>query len=113
MTNITIDEITSQQLLEMLNMRSKDVFLLDVREQHEVEICQLAGSVHIPMNLIPIYLDRIPDDKSIVIYCHHGVRSLNVAHYLVHNGFESDHIYSLKGGIDDWALSIDKSMNRY
>lgn len=111
--NIVIEEITSHQLAEMLKSQSDDLFLLDVREENEVEICRIDGSVHIPMNLIPLYLDKIPDDKQIVIYCHHGVRSLNVAYYLVNNGFDDDTLYNLKGGIDDWAIEIDPSMHRY
>ena len=65
------------------------------------------------MNLIPLYLDKIPDDKMIVIYCHHGIRSLNVALYLIDNGFDESQIYNLKNGIDDWAQNIDKTMIRY
>lgn len=113
MMNMTIQEITSQQLADRLKTQSDDLFLLDVREDNEVEICALANSIHIPMNLIPVYLDKIPDDKQIVIYCHHGVRSLNVAYYLVNNGFEPDQICSLKGGIDDWAKVIDNTMQQY
>lgn len=108
-----IQEITSQQLAEMLKAPLNDIFLLDVREEHEVEICSIAGATHIPMNLIPLYLDKIPDEKPIIIYCHHGVRSLNVAYYLLNNGFEAEHLYNLKGGIDDWALAVDNTINRY
>lgn len=111
--NIAIEEITSHQLAEMLKTQSDDLFLLDVREENEVEISRIEGSVHIPMNLIPLYLDKIPDAKKIVIYCHHGVRSLNVAYYLVNNGFDEDTLYNLNGGIDDWAIDIDPSMSRY
>ncbi|WP_392558340.1 rhodanese-like domain-containing protein [Orbus mooreae] len=111
--NIVIKDITSQELVNKLDSQLDDIFLLDVREDNEVEICAINHSVHIPMNLIPLYLDKIPDDKEIVIYCHHGVRSLNVAYYLVNNGFEPEQIYNLKGGIDDWALSLDHNMNRY
>ncbi|MWP46182.1 rhodanese-like domain-containing protein [Gilliamella sp. Pas-s27] len=108
----TIKEITPTKLAQKLN-QSNDIFLLDVREANEVAICNIHGSTHIPMNLIPLYLDKIPDEVDIVIYCHHGIRSLNVANYLVENGFDSDYLYNLTGGIDAWALMVEKQMARY
>lgn len=108
-----IQSLSSQQLDEILTNQPDDIFLLDVREVSEVSICHLPQSIHIPMNLIPLYLDKIPDDKMIIIYCHHGIRSLNVALYLIDNGFDESQIYNLKNGIDDWAQNIDKTMIRY
>lgn len=113
MMNKAIQELTSQQLADILQEKRDDIFLLDVREDNEVSVCSITGAVHIPMNLIPLYLDKIPDDKAIIIYCHHGVRSLNVAYYLLNNGFEQEQLFNLKGGIDDWAVTIDSSMSRY
>lgn len=112
MRNI-IQSLSSQQLDEILTNQPDDIFLLDVREVSELSICHLPQSIHIPMNLIPLYLDKIPDDKMIIIYCHHGIRSLNVALYLIDNGFDESQIYNLKNGIDDWAQNIDKTMIRY
>lgn len=111
--NIAINQITPQQLVSQLYKDSSNIVLLDVREPNEVAICALNQSIHIPMHLIPVYLDIIPDNKQIIIYCHHGIRSLNVALYLIGTGFEHDNIYSLQGGIDAWALEVDQSMNRY
>ena len=108
-----IQSLSSKQLDEILTNQPDDIFLLDVREVSEVSICHLPQSIHIPMNLIPLYLDKIPDDKMIIIYCHHGIRSLNVALYLIDNGFDESQIYNLKNGIDDWAQNIDKTMIRY
>ncbi|MDF7666464.1 rhodanese-like domain-containing protein [Orbaceae bacterium ESL0727] len=107
-----IKAITPKMLAERIRQQDK-LFLLDVREANEVAICTLPGAVHIPMNLIPLYLDQIPDDVDIVIYCHHGMRSLSVANYLVDNGFEQDDLYNLTGGIDAWALEVDPAMLRY
>lgn len=108
-----IQSLSSRQLDEILTNQPDDIFLLDVREVSELSICHLPQSIHIPMNLIPLYLDKIPDDKMIIIYCHHGIRSLNVALYLIDNGFDESQIYNLKNGIDDWAQNIDKTMIRY
>lgn len=108
----TIKEITPAELAQKIEA-SKELFLLDVREPNEVAICSINGSTHIPMNLIPLYLDEIPDEIDIVIYCHRGARSLNVANYLVENGFDTEYLYNLTGGIDAWALAIDEQMTRY
>ena len=107
-----IKEISPLQLKQKIESKTP-LYLLDVREANEVAICMLDGANHIPMNLIPLYLDKIPDEVDIVIYCHHGVRSLNVANYLVENGFDSDFLYNLTGGIDAWAQLIDTSMPKY
>ena len=107
-----IKEISPLQLKQKIEIKAP-LYLLDVREANEVAICMLNGANHIPMNLIPLYLDKIPDEVDIVIYCHHGVRSLNVANYLVENGFDSDFLYNLTGGIDAWAQLIDTSMPKY
>ncbi|WP_392560938.1 rhodanese-like domain-containing protein [Orbus sturtevantii] len=110
---MNIQEITSKELADKLKADTNDIFLLDVREDNEVDICSIDGANHIAMSHIPLYLDRIPDDKIIVIYCHHGIRSVNVASFLIYNGFDEHLIYSLKQGIDGWALTIDNTMNRY
>ncbi|MCX8649269.1 hypothetical protein J3U21_03635 [Gilliamella sp. B2776] len=108
----TIKSITPVELAQKIEA-SEELFLLDVREPNEVDICSINGSTHIPMNLIPLYLDKIPDGIDIVIYCHRGVRSLNVANYLVENGFDAQNLYNLTGGIDAWASVIDNQMIRY
>ena len=82
-----------------------------MREEDEVRLCALPGSLHIPMNLIPLRHHELPDDVPIIVYCHHGIRSLNVARYLAHVGFEN--VANLQGGIDAWARQIDPSLPRY
>ncbi|MBP6346613.1 rhodanese-like domain-containing protein [Neisseriaceae bacterium CLB008] len=91
---------------------NKPFVLLDVREDNEVAHCALPGHVHIPMNVIPLRHNELPDDAPIVVYCHHGMRSLQVAMFLKHTGFEAD-VYNLTGGIDAWSRSIDPSVPTY
>jgi rhodanese-related sulfurtransferase len=107
-----IQSITVAQLEQRMN-NNETFFLLDVRESHEVAICQLPNSNHIPMNLIPTYIDAIPDGIDIIVYCHHGIRSLAVASYLQHAGFCSQQLFNLEGGIDKWAKIIDNSLSCY
>lgn len=107
---MSISSLSPKQLVTLLKEQPNTV-LLDVREDHELEICALSGHTHIPMNLIPLHHNELPDDVPIVVYCHHGIRSLNVAHYLEHIGF--DKLYNLSGGIDAWAQQINPNMARY
>lgn len=97
--------------LQIWQQEGKAHFLLDVREDDERAFCAISNSSHIPMNLIPLRHNELPDDVPLVVYCHHGVRSLNVARFLEHVGFEE--LYNLNGGIDAWSQQIDASVPRY
>lgn len=85
--------------------------LLDVREDWEVEIAALPDSLAIPMHEIPARLDDIPRAHPVVCICHHGVRSLQVAHYLARQGFGP--LFNLTGGIDAWAREVDPGCPTY
>ena len=85
--------------------------LLDVREGFEREICHIPGSSHIPLGQLPAQADALPRDTEIIVYCHHGARSLRAAKFLRERGF--DKAVSMAGGIDQWAREIDPSMTRY
>ena len=85
--------------------------LLDVREAWEAEIASIPGATLIPMGDIPSRLQELDPDRPIVVLCHHGARSLNVAMWLRNQGFE--HAQSLAGGIEQWSRSIDPSTPRY
>lgn len=87
-------------------------YLLDVREPWEAELCRLPGAQLIPMGEMPSRAHRELDpDAHIVVYCHHGMRSLSVVLWLREQGFER--AQSLAGGIEAWARSVDPSMARY
>ena len=97
--------------LQRWRQDGKAFLLLDVRTDEETAICALPYSIHIPMNLIPLRSNELPDGLPIVVYCHHGIRSLHTAMYLADAGFET--LYNLQGGIDAWAAQIDENMARY
>ena len=97
--------------LQRWRQDGKAFLLLDVRTDEETVVCTLPDSVHIPMNLIPLRSNELPDGLPIVVYCHHGIRSLHTAMYLADAGFET--LYNLQGGIDAWAAQIDENMARY
>jgi len=97
--------------LQGLRAKGEAVSIVDVREPWEREICALPGSLEIPLGELPERLDELPERGTIVLLCHHGVRSLQAAAWLRRHGF--DHAVSLLGGIDAWAMELDPGMRRY
>ncbi|HLZ92739.1 MAG TPA: rhodanese-like domain-containing protein [Candidatus Acidoferrum sp.] len=87
------------------------VLLVDVREPWEFEIFRIAGAKLIPMGTIPANLQTLDTDDEVICYCHHGMRSLDVAVWLRGQGVER--AKSLAGGIDRWSAEIDPSVLRY
>jgi len=85
--------------------------LLDVREFSEVQLCQISGSIHMTMNTVPTRLSELDKESPLVCICHHGARSMQVAHFLKQHGFES--VFNLTGGIHAWAMLVDPSMETY
>ncbi|ORU91879.1 MAG: rhodanese [Cycloclasticus sp. symbiont of Poecilosclerida sp. M] len=97
--------------LSQLKVSTDDVLLLDVREPHEFEYCHIEGSTHMPMQSVPNRLSELPKNKTIVAICHHGMRSQQVAQFLLQNGFSD--IVNLTGGVNAWANDVDKNMPTY
>lgn len=85
--------------------------LLDVREPWERQTAAIEPSSHIPMGDIPARVQELDPDEHIVVYCHHGVRSMNVTAWLRQQGFES--VQSLRGGIDRWSREVDSRVPLY
>jgi adenylyltransferase/sulfurtransferase len=82
-----------------------------VREPHEYDICNLEGEL-IPQAEIPHNVDKIANNKQVIIHCRSGARSGNMVKWLESNhGFTN--LYNLKGGILAWAKEIDNSMPTY
>jgi len=86
--------------------------LIDVREPAEFAISRIEGGELIPMRSIPQNLQELDDGaRLLVVYCHHGVRSLSVVDWLRRQGVEN--CLSMAGGIDRWSMEIDPSVPRY
>jgi rhodanese-related sulfurtransferase len=85
--------------------------LLDVREPWEFDYCRIEGSQLIPMGRIQLELDELEPDQEVVVICHHGIRSRQVAYYLETQGF--DDVINLEGGVERWAREVDPSMKQY
>ena len=103
--------ITVAELKEKIGQQ-EDIFLLDVREDYEYELCHLPNACLIPLNTLPQNLAKIPKNKPVVVYCHHGMRSANAIYFLEKQAdFQS--LSNLIGGIHSWALEIDDTMEQY
>lgn len=110
MSDLPLD-VTPLEVRERLDGQ-QDLRLIDVREPEEHAICRIEGARLIPMRSIPAYLQELDDDgPPIVIFCHHGVRSLSVADWLRRQGLAN--CQSMSGGIDLWSLQIDPRIPRY
>ncbi len=96
---------------DLLAAKKDEVFLLDVREPHEWAIAHIAGATLVPLRTIPARVQDIPRDRTIVVYCHHGMRSRMAGEFLVDQGFGD--VINLAGGIDAWSAAVDPSLPRY
>jgi adenylyltransferase/sulfurtransferase len=103
-------EVTVQELKKLMDAKA-DFQLIDVREPHEYDICNLKGEL-IPMGEIPENVTRINNNRQVIIHCRSGARSGQIVQYLEKNhGFTN--LYNLKGGVLAWAKEIDSSMPTY
>ncbi len=89
----------------------KGARLIDVREPFELNICRIDGATHIPMRRIAQHIEELPAGVPLLILCHHGARSMQVAQFLRARGF--DRASNVGGGIDAWAREIAPDMQRY
>ena len=87
--------------------------LIDCREAEELAICQIHGNEWIPLGDFPSTGPERCADASlgVVVYCHHGMRSLRAAMILRSRGIEN--AFSMAGGIDAWSRFIDPAVPRY
>ena len=105
-------ELTVVELKAKLDA-GETLHLIDVREQHEIEICSLDGAEHIPMMSLFLGLQKTAaaQDTEIVVFCHHGIRSLEAMKFLKMQGFGN--VVSMAGGMEAWAVEVDPSVARY
>lgn len=106
-----IKQMNPQELKQKLDQKNGKLVVLDVREPWELNVCSLPGALSIPMRAIPARYPELPKDAEIVVVCHHGTRSQQVAYFLERAGFEN--INNLVGGVAAWARDIDPKMPTY
>ncbi len=105
-----ISEITPVDLKARID-NGDNLVLLDIREEIETKICQIKGSVHIPMQEIPSRLSELDMHSDLIIYCKTGERSYAVANFLKKSGF--NRVANLYGGTLAWSETVDPSMPKY
>jgi rhodanese-related sulfurtransferase len=106
-------EITPKEVKRRLDS-GEALLLLDVREPLEYATSSLSSAELIPMNTVPGRLreiERFAGNRLVVVYCHHGTRSLSVVHWLREQGVEN--CQSMEGGIERWSIEIDPNVPRY
>ena len=104
-------EITPREVKRQMDAGTRPR-LVDVREPFEVQQARIDGAELVPMRSVAKALPQFEDEeKLVVVFCHHGVRSLQVVGWLREQGIEN--CASMSGGIDRWSLEIDPLVPRY
>ena len=103
-------EISAEQLKDEWQ-RNPELLVIDVRDPHEHAIAHIEGARLIPLSELPDRLGELDGHREIVTHCHHGARSLKALEILKAAGFSK--VRSLRGGIDAWAVNVDRSLPRY
>ncbi len=85
--------------------------VLDVRESWEFELCHLPDSRHIPLDELAQRVDELDRARTLIVVCHHGLRSRAAQTWLLSRGFAR--VVNLAGGIDAWARRVEPSMALY
>lgn len=102
-------EIDNKKISKWIEEK-KEFNFLDVRRDDERELVSLGG-LHIPLHDLEKRFNELPHDKlPLIVYCHHGVRSLYAVQFLKFHGYDA---LSLRGGIDAWSEEIDPNVPRY
>jgi adenylyltransferase/sulfurtransferase len=106
---VSVPEITPRELKARLD-RGDDIYILDVREPHEYQICQIGGHL-IPLGDLPRRVNELDSSREIVAHCRSGKRSADAVAFLRQAGFRK--IWNLKGGILAWSDDVDPRVPKY
>lgn len=106
-------EIQVEEVRALLDADARDFRLIDCRELDEWDICRIAGAELMPLTRFVEEADTklAEKDQRLIIYCHHGMRSLRAASWLRQRGHHA--AQSMAGGIDAWAVMVEPGMARY
>jgi molybdopterin/thiamine biosynthesis adenylyltransferase/rhodanese-related sulfurtransferase len=104
-----IPEISATELKARQD-RGDKLFILDVREPHEYQICNLNGKL-IPLGELPRRVNELDSSVEMVVHCRSGKRSADAIHFLQTAGFKK--LWNLKGGVLAWADEVDPRMPKY
>ena len=103
-------EITPEQLKKRIDA-GENLYVLDVRNPNEFQICRIPGTVFLPLPELPARFAEVPKDREVVVHCKSGMRSAKAIEFLKGQGYTR--LLNLTGGILGWAEKVDPGMNRY
>jgi len=103
-------DITVEELKQRLD-KGEPVFILDVRNPEEYQLCKIAGSTLLPLPVLADRFRELDPEREMVVHCKSGMRSQKAITFLRQQGFQN--LRNLKGGILAWAEKIDPSMPKY
>jgi len=106
-------EVTPREVRQRMDA-GEPVRLIDVREPFEYAITRIEGAELTPMRSVPArlqHLDAAAREATLIVFCHHGVRSLDVTYWLREQGVAA--CQSMTGGIERWSLEVDATVPRY
>ena len=104
-----IPSISVEELKQKMDAKA-DIFILDVREPHEYQICNLNGYL-IPLGDLPKRVSELDTSREIIAHCKMGGRSAKAVNFLRRSGFKK--VYNLTGGLTAWAEKVDPKMPKY
>lgn len=111
-TNLPV-EVSPEEVRRRLAAGEK-LFLIDVREPNEFQQARIENADLVPMRTVPAALQQLEGkagEATLIVFCHHGVRSLQVVNWLREQGVVA--CQSMSGGIDQWSRQIDPTVPRY
>jgi adenylyltransferase/sulfurtransferase len=103
-------QMTVRELSDRI-ARGEDLLVVDVREPHELAIAKFPNALHVPLRTVPARAGELPRERTLVLACHKGVRSMRALEMLREMGFTR--LKNLAGGIDAWSREVDNSVPRY
>ncbi|MEY4374237.1 MAG: hypothetical protein RL760_403 [Candidatus Eisenbacteria bacterium] len=103
-------DLSVRELAQRLE-RGDDLLIVDVREASELAVARFPNALHVPLATVPLRLAELPTDRTLVLACHHGGRSMRALQFLRSRGYTD--LLNLDGGIDAWAREVDPAMRRY
>jgi rhodanese-related sulfurtransferase len=104
------NDISPREVKQRLD-RGEDFVLVDVREPEEVQLAAIDGAEIYPLSQARDWIDTLPKDRELVVFCHHGGRSAQVAMALAQRGHTN--ITNMTGGIDAWSEQVDPNVPKY
>lgn len=114
-----VQQISANELNDLLKSQS-EVVLLDVRQPDErafavIDTPHASADLFIPLGELQARVGEVEETKRasafLLVYCHHGVRSLAAANWLA--GRKMENVLNLAGGIDAWSMLVDPAVRRY